>query len=288
MATEQPSSVKSFRLIDFHVHLRRPQPYSYPREYGLGVEQLVNRMDREGIDKSVLLPLESPEATEFFLTEEAVAARDIYPERLIAFVSIDPRRTKASERAAAWIEQHDCRGFGELKNELCFDDSRNEAIYEMCDHYSLPLVFHIDPTLCRDEVGLPRLAAMVAKYANVSFVGHGPGFWSAISSDDDRRGGYPDGPVTPGGALDRLFAEHGNLYGEISAGSGHNALTRDPEFTQGFLERNHQRLIFGTDYLQAGQKLPQVEWLASVDMPIAWRQEIAFGTALRIMGMAGE
>jgi predicted TIM-barrel fold metal-dependent hydrolase len=212
-----------------------------------------------------------------------VSARDVYPERLISFVSIDPRRLKACERAVAWIEKRDCVGFGELKNELEFDDPRNEAIYEMCDHYRLPIVFHMDPTLCRDEEGLPRLDAMAGKYPHAVFVGHGPGFWSAISGDDNRGGGYPDGPVAPGGALDKLLGEHANVYAEISAGSGHNALTRDPEFTEGFLERNHSRLIFGTDYLQAGQELPQIEWLALIDLPIEWRQEIAFDNALRIL-----
>lgn len=288
MATEQSSSAKSFRLIDFHVHLRKPQPHSYPQAYGLSLEQLINRMDREGIDKTVLQPLESPEAKEYFLTEEAVAARDLYPERLIAFVSVDPRRPHAVEHIVAWLEKRDCRGFGEFKNELDFDDPRSEAIYEVCNEYALPLVFHIDPTLCRDEIGLPRVAAMAEKYPAVRFVGHGPGFWTAISGDDDRKGGYPTGPVTAGGAVDRLLGEHDNMYAELSGHSGYNAMTRDTGFTEGFLERNHHKLIFGTDYIQAGQKLPQIEWLASIDLPIEWRQEIAFDNALRILGMAGE
>jgi len=286
LATEKQSSARSMRLIDFHVHLRHPQPWRYPELYGLSAEQLIDRMDREGIDRSVLLPLESPEAAEYLMTDDVVAARDCYPERFIAFVCIDPRRANLQERIAAYVEKYDCKGFGELKNELDFDEQRNEAIYEVCNHYELPLVFHMDPTLCCDHVGLPCLEKMAQKYDKVKFVGHGPGFWSAISGDDDRTGGYPSGPIKPGGALDRLMGEYDNVYGEFSAGSGHNALTRDPQFTEGFIERNHEKLMFGTDFLQAGQKLPQVEWLASLDIPIEWRQQMAYGNAERILRIA--
>ncbi len=288
MASDKQSSAKTFRLIDFHVHLRKPQPWTYPRQLGLSAEQLIARMDREGIDKSVLLPIESPEGHEFFLNEDAVAARDAYPERFIAFVAVDPRRTQVQERIAAHIEKCDCRGFGEHKNSLAFDDPLCEAVYEVCNHYRLPLVFHMDPTLCVDDIGLPRLERMAEKYRNVKFVGHGPGFWAAISGDDGRSGGYPKGPIEPGGALDRLLGQYDNIYAEFSAGSGHNALTRDPQFTEGFVERNHDKLIFGTDYLQAGQSLPQIEWLAALDMPIEWRQQMAYANAQRIMGMSEE
>jgi len=38
--------------------------------------------------------------------------------------------------------------------------------------------------------------------------------------------------------------------------------------------------------LQAGQKLPQVEWLAGLDIPIEWRQQMAYGNAERITNIA--
>lgn len=288
MSTEQSSSAKSFRIIDFHVHPWHAQIWAYPDRFGLSPEQLVNRMDREGIDKSVMLPEESPECTEYILTRDVMAMRDRYPERLIAFVAIDPRAVRPQERVAACVEKGGCLGFGEMKDGLEFDDPLHEALYEVCNQYGLPLVFHCDARLCRDEVGLPRLEKMAAKYADVKFVGHGPGFWSAISGDDDRTVGYPKGPVQPGGALDRLFAEYDNIYGEFSAGSGHNAMTRDPEFTLGFVERHHGNLLFGTDFIVPGQPLRQVEWLTSLDVPIEWRQDMAYGNAERLLGMNGD
>ena len=38
-----------------------------------------------------------------------------------------------------------------------------------------------------------------------------------------------------------------NLCGDLSAGSGQNALMRDPEFAYKFLEEFQDRLFFGTD-----------------------------------------
>ena len=40
-------------------------------------------------------------------------------------------------------------------------------------------------------------------------------------------GGYPKTRISPGGALDRLFDAHKNLWGDLSAGSGANAIGRD-------------------------------------------------------------
>jgi predicted TIM-barrel fold metal-dependent hydrolase len=58
--------------------------------------------------------------------------------------------------------------------------------------------------------------------------------------------GYPTGKVIPG-RIEELFAKYPNLYGDMSAGSGFNAITRDPEYGCGFLERFKDRLFFATD-----------------------------------------
>ena len=50
-------------LIDFHVHLADTVPVPPGQRIEVSVHQLISRMDREGIDKTVLLPLDrsSPE-----------------------------------------------------------------------------------------------------------------------------------------------------------------------------------------------------------------------------------
>jgi predicted TIM-barrel fold metal-dependent hydrolase len=271
-------------LIDFHVHLGDTVPLPDANRREVTAHQLIDRMNREGIDRTVLLPLESPEgASGYYLTRDALRDYRQYPERLIPFVSIDPRMTNAVDLIDFYRAQG-CVGFGELKNGLAFDDDRNRALYARCDELGWAIVFHIDPTLCWDEKGLPRLEACLREFPNAKFCGHGPGFWCAISGDDERQGGYPKGPVVPGGAVDRLLGEHANLFGEISAGSGHNALTRDPEFTEGFVERHWRQLLFGTDLMFCGQELPQVRWLRD-EGPLneEQREAIGSGNALRLL-----
>ena len=160
------------------------------------------------------------------------------------------------------------------------------ALYARCDEYGLPLVFELNHGgLCHDEVGLPRLERCLQTFHNVKWCGHGPGFWAAISGDDDGRPGYPKGPVTPGGALDRLLERYDHLYLDLSAGSGYNALTRDPEFTAGFVDRHWQRMLFGTDIVYPGDALPIVDWLRNLDVSKEIQQAIAAENARRLLGL---
>lgn len=270
-------------MIDFHAHMGNLYREGYPKRPPFTVHQLIDRMNREGIDVGVLLPLESPEGSwGYFLTEEAVAARDLYPERLIAFVNVDPRYPSAAAFIDFQVHRNGCKGFGEHVNGLAFDDPLNKVIYAKCDEYALPLVFEINDTLCFDDPGLPRLEACLKEFRNVAFVGHGPAFWSAISREDPRQG-YPKGPVAPGGAVDRLLAEYDNLYADLSAGSGYNAMTRDPEFTQGFIERHWRKLLFGTDIVGVNDPLPQVRWLRELDVAAEVRAAMADGNARRLL-----
>ena len=65
--------------------------------------------------------------------------------------------------------------------------------------------------------------------------------------------------MTPGDAIDTLMNKYPNLYGDLSAGSGANAISRDKKFGRAFLIRCADRLMFGTDFLAPGQPVPQFE-----------------------------
>ena len=125
------------------------------------------------------------------------------------------------------------------------------------------------------------------EFPNVTFVGHGPAFWTAISADDPRAG-YPKEPIKPGGAVDRLLAEYGNLYADLSAGSGYNAMTRDPDFTMGFIERHWRKLLWGTDIVYVNSELPHVEWMKTIDVSDEVREAIATDNARRVLGIEDE
>jgi len=273
-------------MIDFHVHMGNLHREGYPETPPLTAQQLVDWMDRVGIDIGVLLPLESPEGSwGYFLNEEAVAARNMYPERLIAFLCVDPRYPRAAEHIDYFVQRHGCKGFGEHVNGLAFDDPRNKLIYAKCNDHQLPLVFEIDNKHCCDDPGLPRLETCLRQFPRVKFVGHGPAFWSAISLDDPRQG-YPKGPIKPGGAVDRLLGTYDNLYADLSAGSGHNAMTRDPDFTLGFIEKHWRKLLWGSDIVGVHEQHPQVEWIKTVPISEDVRQAIADGNARKLLGLA--
>src|SRR5262249_43040459 len=52
---------------------------------------------------------------------------------------------------------------------------------------------------------------------------------------------------TPGGISDRLLADYPNMYGDLSANSGLNALLRDEDNARDFLKRHQDKLLFGSD-----------------------------------------
>ena len=70
-----------------------------------------------------------------------------------------------------------------------------------------------------------------------------------------------------------------------SAGSGLNAMTRDPEFTVPFLIRRADRLLFGTDYLTQGQDTGQHDLFAQLELPDDVRQKIFRDNARKLVGL---
>ena len=104
-------------MIDIHAHMGRLDREGYPHRAPLSVHQLIDRIDREGIEQAVLLPLESPEGNwGYLLTEEVIQARNLYPERLMAFLCVDPRYPKAPQFIDHFVRHHHCLGFGEHVN----------------------------------------------------------------------------------------------------------------------------------------------------------------------------
>ncbi|MEK6234147.1 MAG: amidohydrolase, partial [Planctomycetales bacterium] len=124
------------------------------------------------------------------------------------------------------------------------------------------------------------------EFPDCAFIGHGPGWWASISGDARTLGGYPRGKVAPDGAIDRLMDKYPNIYGDLSAGSGANALRRDPEFGQKFLVRRADRLMFGTDYLRPSQNVPQLELFAKFHLPAEVRDKVFRNVARKLLKIA--
>ncbi|MFH0964399.1 MAG: amidohydrolase family protein [Planctomycetota bacterium] len=258
-------------LIDIHVHTCRPRRFTFmPWCEFPSPAQLLSLMDAARIDKAVLLSVISPEWGFPIVTpEEVMDICSERPDRFIPFANVDPRMLRNCARGdlrpvLRRFKEVGFKGIGEYMPTLPFDDPANVAVFRQVEEVDLPLTFHIAPVAsgvygCYDELGLPRLENVLKLCPKLNLLGHSPAFWAEISSDvtDSSRQGYPTGKVTPGRVVDLLRA-YPNLYGDLSAGSGYNAISRDPDFACGFLEEFQDRLLFGTDVTHAAQDLPIV------------------------------
>ena len=64
--------------------------------------------------------------------------------------------------------------------------------------------------------------------------------------------------------MPKLFRRHENLYGDLSAGSGYNALARDHDYAIQFLNEFQDRLMFGTDICAPDQPAPLAKFLTEL------------------------
>jgi predicted TIM-barrel fold metal-dependent hydrolase len=125
-------------------------------------------------------------------------------------------------------------------------------VYELAAELRVPVLIHFQdfPQFEGDgtyNAGITRLPAILKAYPKTTFIGHGDSFWANISADVPEGVSYPTGGVKPGGLTDRMLSDFPNLYGDLSANSGRNALGRDPDFAGAFLARHAEKLMFGCD-----------------------------------------
>lgn len=274
---DDPDDADELPLFDAHTHLI---PDRIGDRAGVDADQLVDWMDEHGIDRAVVLTMDSPEAypvtaPPWWVLEEA----DRYPDRLVPFVTVDPRRlVYGEETVAGRIEEFVDRGaagFGELKVGLPIDDDRLHTVYEQLAEHGLPLLIHTDRTALTDEVGLPGLESILASYPEMDLLAHARGWWAHVSADVTaaEMGELPDRSVESGGRVDELLSEYDNLYGDLSAASGWTALTRDETWASEFLDRHAEQLVFGSDYLTRGQSVPQLDLFERFDLDErSWRR----------------
>jgi hypothetical protein len=139
-----------------------------------------------------------------------------------------------------------------------------------------------------DDPGLPRLERVLKAYPDLVFLGHSQAFWAEISADasETQRGGYPKGKVVPGRVVE-LMRAYPSLHGDLSAGSGLNAISRDPEFGYAFMEEFQDRLYFGTDIANDPQEPKIVPYFAQLKsdalIPEAVYEKIAWRNAARFL-----
>jgi predicted TIM-barrel fold metal-dependent hydrolase len=152
--------------------------------------------------------------------------------------------------ATAEIERYLKRGallVAEQKFGVECDSAEMQRIYDLARAYRVPVLMHWQFDMY--NYGFDRFHRMLEKYRDVNFLGHAQTWWAHNDGAyrDRKDLLYPKGPVSPGGLTDRYLSDYPNMYGDLSAGSGLNALTRDEAFTRDFLVRHQDKLVFGSD-----------------------------------------
>ena len=127
------------------------------------------------------------------------------------------------------------------------DSEAMQKLYKLAEAYDVPILMHWQAGSY--NYGLERFHKMLEKYPKVRFIGHAQTWWANIdkANVDNPKALYPKGKVTPGGISDRYLRDYPNMFGDLSAGSGENALKRDPDHARAFLTRHQDKLLYGSD-----------------------------------------
>jgi len=143
-------------------------------------------------------------------------------------------------------------GFGEVKFHVESDGPEMRRLYAAAAELNVPVTLHFQefPHTATEGVfntGFKRFDKILQAFPKTTFVGHCDAFWANISADYHNEEAYPRKPIIRGGITDQWLSDYPNLFGDLSANSGNNALTRDPSFTADFLKRHTTKLLFGSD-----------------------------------------
>ena len=277
-------------LIDIHQHVNF---------HGRNNEAFVRHQEAMGATLSVLLPAGSMTqglsthlgksnglAARIFGTEASARLCSEYPGRFVYFANEVPDLDTARTEIEKWLKK-DARGIGEQKFALDCDSAPLLKIYEVARDYSVPVLIHFQEGSY--NMAFDRFHKVLEKFPTVNFIGHGPSWWGFISADHDPKVMYPKGPVQPGGLMDKYLADYPNMFGDLSAGSGLNALTRDEAHGAAFLDRHVGKICLGTDCADndgQGKGCSGSQQIAMVRKLVtdpAKRQQIFSGNARKII-----
>ncbi|MEQ9439236.1 MAG: amidohydrolase family protein [Cyclobacteriaceae bacterium] len=247
------SALAAEPIIDIHQHT------TY---HGRTNEQLIAHQRAMGITQTMLLPAGHPvvaasthEGESNGLQAQASGNESCYeltqqyPKEFVFGANEVPDVPNATQEIEKYLKLG-AKAIAESKFGVECDSPEMQEIYQLAQEYEVPVLMHWQHEMY--NYGFERFHKMLEKYPEVNFIGHAQTWWANIDKEHtDQRVLYPTGKVTPGGITDRLLSDYPNMYGDLSAGSGLNALTRDEDHARGFLERHQDKLMYGSDCADA-------------------------------------
>lgn len=239
-------------VIDIHQHVNF---------HSRSNEEFVAHQKQMGVSKTVLLPSGSALsrdstdmgrsnglAARVFGTFAAARLANRYPDSFVYFCNEIPDVEGADRLLSDWLEKG-ARGIGEQKFHLECDSAPMMRIYEVAKEHGVPVLLHFQHGAY--NMGFERFHKVLEKFPDVNFIGHAQTWWGNIDANHVQENLYPKTKVKPGGLTDRYLADYPNMYGDLSAGSGKNALDRDEEHAVAFLDRHQDKILLGTDCADA-------------------------------------
>ena len=220
-------------VFDLHFHLRS-QPAGN-----------LAHLDGAGVTKANLL-------TRGAALEQVQALQAAAPRRFTWFNSQDVTKPDAENMLTAAVKAG-AQGFGEMKFHVAADGPELRRIYALAADLRVPILIHFQEVDHFANEGTwstgfaTTFESVLKAYPKTTFIGHADAFWANVSADYRNEAAYPTGPIKRGGLTDKWLGDYPNLFADMSANSGNNAMSRDPEFTADFLTRHQDKLLFGSD-----------------------------------------
>ncbi len=279
-------------IIDIHQHLN----YS-----GRTDDQFIAHQKAMGVTMTILLPAgrvldvasthngkSNGLAAQISGNSEAEAFAKARPQSFRFFANEITDHAEARTTIGAFLKRG-AIGIGEQKFGVDCDSPEFRGLCELADAHSVPILCHFQHETYNHH--FERFHTVLEKFPQVRFIGHAQTMWAHIDAKCEPKVLYPTGKVTAGGLTDRYLKDYPNFFADMSAGSGLNALLRDEEHTRGFLERHHDKILFGSDCndvlgrgpgCQGTQTIAAIRRLAPTK---AIERKILFGNSKKFFGL---
>ncbi len=122
----------------------------------------------DGVDKAIVFSLRYADSSGIDGDDEITAAAVAkYPDKLVGFAALDPRRPDAMDLLEHAVQDLKLKGikFGPIYNGVSLLDARMEPFYRFCIRHNLPLTMHMGTTYARNapvDLGRPIYVEEIA------------------------------------------------------------------------------------------------------------------------------